>query len=49
MVEKPVVYDGTRLRRWNGDSMENSSCTASEVTGTKGTYLSHDHSESSMV
>jgi hypothetical protein len=31
-----VVVEGTSDRRWKGESIENSSWTASPVTGTKG-------------
>lgn len=49
MVEKGVVKDGTRFRRWKGESMLNSSWMVSDAGGVYGTYLSQMYSESSML
>lgn len=49
VVEFAVDTDGSRRRRWNGESMENSSCRSSPASGVNGMNLSHEYSESSIA
>lgn len=43
-----MAVDGSSTRRWNGESIENSSWRESPVGGVNGTHLSHEYSESSI-
>ena len=48
MVEVGVLEATVRVRRWKGESMENSSWITSFAGGVKGTHLSQSYSEISM-
>lgn len=48
VVEFVLLEYGSRVRRWKGESMENSSWKSSSAVGEKGIYLSQEYSDTSI-